>query len=151
MVEAFIVLYTIKAKSNLEMGILEKALRLLEEMVFCPGHNFSQLKGEQAIKKLLGPFLCKNMDNKALESKGIVLISGIISFLQNSKIYQKLKCAENFEILQKMFETHLNPTKNKEWPPWIKYKALRKLAGDNAHATSKIQCPNYHQYSLISF
>lgn len=132
------------------MGILEKAVKILEEMIFCKGYKFSDIKdGNKTVKTLLRPFMCKNMNNSALVSKGTTLFAGLNAFISKNK--QKFKCMENLTRLETMFKTRKNPTKDKNWAPWVKYQELRALAQSNAHATSKTTCPKYHQYSLVFF
>lgn len=132
------------------MGILEQALNILEEMIFCKGYKFSAVKdGNKTVKTLLKPFICKNINNNALVTKGTTLFSELKAFIhKNKKIF---KCNENMTQLETMFKTHKNPSKDKNWTPWAKYEELRTLAQSNAHATSKTTCPKYHQYSLVSF
>ena len=132
------------------MGLLEKGVKILEQMFFCKGYTFSDIKdGNNAVKKLLKPFMCKNMNNSALVAKGTVLFAGLKALIDKNK--KKFKCMENLTELEKMFKTRKNPSKDKDWTPWVKYQELRALALSNARATSKTTCPKYHQYSLVSF
>jgi hypothetical protein len=132
------------------MDILEKAVKILEEMIFCKGYKFSNIKDcNKTVKTLLKPFMCKNINNSALVSKGTALFAGLEAFINKNK--QKFNCMENLTLLERMFKTRKNPSEDKKWAPWVKYQELRALAQSNARAMSKTTCPKYYQYSLVSF
>lgn len=133
------------------MGILKKAVKILEEMIFCQGYKFSNIEdGNKTVKILLKPFMCKNINDNALVSKGTTLFAGLKTLINKNK--QKFRCTENLTELETMFKTRKNPSEDKKWPPWVKYQELRALAQSNARAPPKTStCPKYYQYSLVSF